>query len=102
MVDYLETGESVWCINCGHHVKDHIQAPTNSPNLFYHAKEYLGCKGKEGGTIECECKKFTPYQIDPEKVHKVAENTEPADKANSDGYLLIPLTVVVLPVLGLC
>jgi hypothetical protein len=102
MADYLETGESVWCINCGHHFNEHVLAPTDSPSVFYHTREYLGCKGKEDGTIECECKKFTPYQIDPEKVGKVAENAEPADKANSDGYLLIPLTVVVLPVLGLC
>jgi hypothetical protein len=69
MIEFLETGESVWCVNCGHHFNDHKPKPSDSPpNFFDHAREYLGCK--EG----CECKKFTPsYQIESEKINKILE-----------------------------
>jgi hypothetical protein len=46
--EFLETGESVRCVNCGHHFSDHILAPSDSPSLFYYAREYLNVKvGKE-------------------------------------------------------
>ena len=45
MVEFLETGESVWCINCGHHFNDHKPKLSDSPpNFFDHAREVLGCK----------------------------------------------------------
>src|SRR6266576_3423901 len=72
--EFLETGESVWCVNCGHHFDDHILAPLppqlESPYIFYEARQYLGCKGKgeEGG---CNCIKFIPHEIDREKTEKI-------------------------------
>jgi hypothetical protein len=75
--EFLETGESVWFVNCGHHFSDHILAPSDSPSLFYNAREYLGCKGREGGRKDCECKKFTPYQVEKSQTEKQdKENTE--------------------------
>jgi hypothetical protein len=66
--EFLETGESVWCVNCGHHFNDHKPKLSDSPpNFFDHAREYLGCK--EG----CKCKEFTSYKIDPEKINKIVE-----------------------------
>ena len=81
--EFLETGESVWCVNCGHHFSDHILAPSDSPSLFYHAREYLGCKDW------CYCKKFTPYKIDPRKSKTLLEEntvnqTEKQDKENTE------------------
>jgi hypothetical protein len=56
---------------------DHILAPSDSPSLFYNAREYLGCKGREGGRKDCECKKFTPYQVEKSQTEKQdKENTE--------------------------
>jgi hypothetical protein len=72
--EFFETGESVWCINCGHHFDDHILAPLppqlESPYIFHEARQYLGCKGKaeEGG---CNCIKFIPHEIDREKTKKI-------------------------------
>ena len=82
--EFLETGESIWCISCGHHLNDHIPSPSDSPpNFFYYAREYLGCKDW------CYCKKFTPYKIDPRKSKTLLEEntvtqTEKQDKENTE------------------
>jgi hypothetical protein len=34
MIEFLETGESVWCVNCGHHFNDHKPKLSDSPQTF--------------------------------------------------------------------
>lgn len=71
MVEYSETGEAFWCAKCLHHPNDHKQKPSNSPNFFYQAREYLHCR--EG----CSCKKFIPYMIDVKKVNELGWQVPP-------------------------
>jgi hypothetical protein len=75
----LETGESVWCVNCEHHFDDLILAPLppqlESPYIFYEARQYLGCKGKgeEWGVARGTQTKILGLRIHPKATEEVFE-----------------------------
>lgn len=90
--EFLETGESVWCVNCGHHFDDHILAhlppQLECPYIFYEARQYLGWKGngEEGG---CNCIKFVPHEIDREMTENIRRLLEEERKRKNMQDILV-------------